>query len=167
MTNPHERARQLMLDETISGIGSEDSAWLTRHLLDCQECCTAREQLAGSIHVFRAASVNAPPFLAARTRADIHARVSQLAQKAERRNVIWLAALFDAGWTAMAIIFLVNAAGWFGVAVSSQWMWLVAVTWFWLLPGMAGLLLIFVKKNGHLPNTPAWHWLGAEGDYRG
>ncbi len=163
MNGIHERARELMLDLAIGELSAGDSAWLARHLAECDACRRQQEELAASVHVLRAASVNAPPFLAARTRAGVHARATQIEQNNERRNILWLVMLFDIGWTALAITLCMNAARWFGVALGTHWMWMLAVTWFWLLPGLAGLVFVFLKKNGHLPHAPAWHWLGAEG----
>lgn len=167
MTDFHARARELMLDAAIGEISSDDSTWLTRHLAECEDCARERDELADSMNVFRAASVNAPAFLAARTSAGVRSRITEISAKTERRTIIWLAILFDLGWTSLAIAFLMNAATWFGVSIGTNWMWMIALSWFWLLPGMAGLLLVVMKRNGVLPGTPAWHWLGAEGETRG
>jgi len=51
-----------------------------------------------------------------------------------------------------------NAAQWFGFVTSSSWVWVAAVSWFWLLPALGVLMLVSLRSN-----ALAWQWLGVEG----
>jgi anti-sigma factor RsiW len=154
MTNDiHARARELMLDAAIGTLSTAETAELMRHLAECESCRAEQDQLATSVGVFRSASVTAPPFLAARTRAGVRFRAEQLNSAENRRRMISIAVVFDLAWTVLSIFLMFNAAQWFGLATAS-WMWIAVVSWFWLLPGL-GVLMIVSLRNGM--NT----WLGA------
>ncbi len=150
MTGIHTRARELMLDAAIGILSTAETAELMRHLAECDSCRTEQERLAASVDVFRGASVTAPPFLAARTRAGVRFRAEQLNSAENRRRMISIAIVFDLAWTVLSIWLMFNAAQWFGFA-TANWMWIAVVSWFWLLPGL-GVLMIVALRNG----THAW-----------
>ena len=159
--NIHARARELMLDATIGTLSTAKTAELMNHLRECELCRAEQDQLAASVGVFRSASVTAPPFLAARTRAGVRFRAEQLNSSERRRRMISIALVFDLAWTILSIWLMFNAAQWFGFATAS-WMWVTVVTWFWLLPGL-GVLMIVSLRNG----MNVWQQrLGVEGDSR-
>ena len=123
MTNDmHARARELMLDAAMGSLSTAETAELMRHLAECESCRAEQEDLASSVAVFRGASVSAPPFLAARTRAGVRFRAEQLSGSEDRRRMISLALGFDLAWTILSIWLMLNAAHWFGFATAS-WMW--------------------------------------------
>ncbi len=159
--NNHARARELMLDATIGTLSTNQTVELMNHLRECKSCRSEQDQLAASVSVFRSASVTAPPFLAARTRAGVRFRAEQLNSSENRRRMISIALVFDLAWTLLSIWLMLNAAQWFGLATAS-WMWVTVVTWFWLLPGL-GVLMIVSLRNG----MSVWQQrLGVEGDSR-
>jgi anti-sigma factor RsiW len=147
MTNDiHARARELMLDAAIGTLSTAETAELMRHLGECPDCRAEQDELAASVGVFRSASVTAPPFLAARTRAGVRFRAEHLNSSENRRRMISVALVFDVAWTVLSIWLMFNAAQWFGFATAS-WMWIAVVSWFWLLPGL-GVLMIVTLRNG-------------------
>lgn len=162
MTNDrHERARELMLDAAMGSLSTAETAELMRHLAECESCRSEQEELVSSVAVLRSASVSAPPFLAARTRAGVRFRAEQLSGSENKRRMISLALGFDLAWTILSIWLMLNAAHWFGFA-TANWMWMAVVSWFWLLPGL-GVLMILSLRNG----MSAWQQqLGVEGDSR-
>ncbi|HEU5403074.1 MAG TPA: zf-HC2 domain-containing protein [Terriglobales bacterium] len=162
MTNDiHARAKDLMLDAAIGTLSTAETAELMRHLAECESCRAEQDNLAASVGVFRSASVTAPPFLAARTRAGVRFRAEQLTSSEHRRRMISIALGFDVAWTILSIWLMFNAAQWFGFATAS-WMWIAVVSWFWLLPGL-GVLMIVSLRNG----MSAWQQsLVMEGDSR-
>ncbi len=162
MTNDiHARARELMFDAAIGTLSTAETAELMRHLGECESCRSEQDQLAASVGVFRSASVTAPPFLAARTRAGLRFRAEQLTSTEHRRRMVSIALVFDLAWTILSIFLMFNAAQWFGFTTAS-WMWIAVVSWFWLLPGL-GVLMIVSLRNGMY----AWQQqLGVGGDSR-
>ena len=138
MTNDiHARARELMLDAAIGTLTTAETAELMRHLGECESCRAEQDQLAASVRVFHTASVTAPPFLAARTRAGVRFRAEQLTGTEHRHRMVSIALVFDLAWTILNIFLMFNAAHWFGFATAS-WMWIAVLSWFWLLPGWLG-----------------------------
>jgi anti-sigma factor RsiW len=159
MTNAfHARARELMLDAAMGTLSAAETAELMRHLADCESCRAEQEELGASVAVFRGAVVTAPPFLGARTRAGVRLRAEQLSAAESRRRVISIALVFDLVWTILSIWLMFNAAHWFGFATTASWMWMAAVSWFWLLPGLGALMIVSLRNSAH-----AWQSLGAEG----
>lgn len=159
MNDNHARARELMLDAAMGDLSNEQTAELMRHLGVCETCRAEQEELAASVSVFKTASVTAPPFLASRTRAEVNARARQLADAEQRRRVIGIALSFDVAWTLLSIWVLFSSVHWFGFAASSSWMWVAAVTWFWLLPALGALMVVSLHSSAH-----TWQRLGVEGD---
>lgn len=162
MTNDiHARARELMLDAAIGTLSTAETAKLMNHFRECDSCRTEQDRLGASLGVFRSASVTAPPFLAARTRAGVRVRAEQLTSAEHRRRMISIALVFDLAWTILSIFLMFNAAQWFRLATAS-WMWIAVVSWFWLLPAL-GVLMIVSFRDG----THAWQQqLGVGGDSR-
>ncbi len=156
--NVHERARELMLDAAADLLSTAETAELMRHLADCDTCREEQENLTASLAVFQAASVQAPPFLAARARAGVRFRQEQLTGSDQKRRLILIAVVFDLAWTLLSIWLMFNAAQWFGFVTSSSWVWVAAVSWFWLLPALGVLMLVSLRSN-----ALARQWLGVEG----
>ncbi len=161
MTDIHARARELMLDAAIGTLSTAETAKLMRHLGECDACRAEQDQLVGAVNLFYGATVTAPPFLAARTRAGVRYRAQQLTSTEHRRRMISIALVFDLAWTILSVFLMFNAAHWFGFA-TANWMWITVAGWFWLLPGL-GVLMIVSLRNG----MSAWQQqLGVEGDSR-
>lgn len=155
MTDIHARARELMLDAAIGTLSTAETAELMRHLGECESCRAEQDQLAASVDVFRGASVTAPPFLAARTRAGVRFRAEQLTGNEYRRRMISIVLAFDIAWTVLSIFLMFNAAHWFGFATSS-WMWIAVVSWFWLLPGLGVLMMVSLRSGLGAPFKPSF-----------
>jgi hypothetical protein len=160
MTGIHARARELMLDATIGALSTTETVELMNHLRECESCRAEQDRLAASVGVFRGASVTAPPFLAARTRAGVRFRAGQLNSSEHRRRMISIAFVFDLAWTILSIWLMFNAAQWFGFATAS-WMWVTVVTWFWLLPGLGVLMIVSLRNGLGAPFKPSFGLSGA------
>ena len=164
MTNDiHARARELMLDAAIGILSTAETAELMRHLGECDPCRTEQDQLAASVDVFRGASVAAPPFLAARTRAGVRFRAEQLTSAEYRRRMVSIALVFDLAWTVLSIWLMFNTAHWFGFA-TANWMWIAVVSWFWLLPGLGVLMIVSLRNGTGAPFKPSFGLSGAFND---
>ncbi len=163
--NAHERARQLLLDLAATSIASNDAGWLTTHLAECEQCRLRQEELTASVSVFRAASVNAPPFLAARARTGVRIRSEQLRHASERRLTILIALGFDFVWTTLIIALAVGMASWMGFAGHASWIIIGTLTWLWLAPAIGLLLFVATRSNG-LHAAPALEQIAMGGGYR-
>ncbi len=164
--NPHARARELMLEQTMGLSSPMDSAWLTRHLAECPDCRKHGESLASTVALLRSPKIVAPPFLAARTRAAVRSHVFELQKLREKRLVVILAVCFDLVWTTMILGLIMGTASWMGYSGDMHW-WIVgAFSWFWLLPTIGMTLLLAFRKNEWAPNVMSWSGLPLEGESR-
>ena len=165
--NVHTRARELMLDGAAGALSVQDSVWLTRHLAECEECRKEQDRLTSTVAMLRSATVSAPPFLAARTRAGLRSHAAQLQTAREKRLMVLLALGFDAVWTTLILTFVITAANWFGYAGEMRWWVLGVVSWLWLLPALGMMVLVSLRKSGLVPVLAGWNGLTVEGDARG
>jgi hypothetical protein len=109
----HDRARSLMSEELLAGIGEEDEAWLTRHVEACAECRRDRAAYRADhdlLRTLRDKPPEPPRDLWARTAAalDREARTRPSGASAEGRRGeqgIWRA--FPLGAAAGAIVLIV------------------------------------------------------------
>lgn len=162
----HTRARQLMLDAALGVLPVENSVWLMRHLAECDACRKQQDGLAATVTVLRSATVTAPPFLAARTRAGVHSHAALMQKSHERRMTILLAMGFDLAWTALIVGLMMGAASWWGYRGDMRW-WVVGmVSWLWLLPAIGVMVIVSLRKAGVVPNLTIWDGLALGGDAR-
>lgn len=164
--NVHARARKWMLDGAMGALTTEQSVWLSRHLGECPECRKQQEGLLSTVTLLRSASVTAPPFLAARTRAGLRSHAAELQRNRERRLMITLALCFDVVWTILVAMLAVGTAPWFGFTAGTGWVVAALVTWLWLLPAIGMMVFVAIRKNGMTPTLASWRDIRIEGDTR-
>lgn len=164
--NVHARAREWMLDDAMGALTTEQSVWLSRHLLECTECRKQQESLTWTVELFKSGSVSAPPFLAARTRAGLRSHASLLRRSREKRLMITLALCFDVVWTTLIVSIAVGTAPWFGFAGGMSWLVAGVIAWLWLLPALGMLVFAGMRKSGLAPALASWRELSLEGDAR-
>jgi predicted anti-sigma-YlaC factor YlaD len=162
----HTRARQLALDTAMGELPVEESVWLTRHLSECDACRKQQEGLAATVTVLRSATVTAPPFLAARTRAGVHSHAAQMLKSHERRMTILLALGFDLVWTALIVGLTMGTASWFGYRGDMRWWVIGMISWLWLLPAIGVMVIVSLRKSGVAPRLATWNGLALGGDAR-
>jgi anti-sigma factor RsiW len=164
--NLHARARQLMLDGATGALATGDSVWLTRHLAECAECRKEHDELISTVAMLRSATVSAPPFLAARTRAQVRSHAAELQKTREKKMMVLLALCFDVVWTTLIVGMAMTSASWLGYSGGMGWLVIGVLSWLWLVPAIGIMVLVSLRKSGLAPNLATWRGLTLEGDAR-
>jgi len=76
--NPHIRATQLIAQQRVEGISSEEQSWLAAHLATCELCSAVQAQTAEALNAFRSMNIELPRNLAARTQLRVRLRAEEL-----------------------------------------------------------------------------------------
>lgn len=164
--NVHARARQLMLDSAMGALATVDSVWLTRHLAECADCRKEQDGLISTVAMLRSANVSAPPFLAARTRAQVRSHAAELQTTREKKMMVLLALAFDVVWTTLLVGIALTSASWLGYSGGVSWLVIGVVSWLWLLPAIGIMVIVSLRKSGLAPNLATWRGLTLEGEAR-
>ena len=162
----HTRARQLMLNGAMGALATADSVWLTRHLAECADCRKEQDGLISTVAMLRSATVSAPPFLAARTRAGVRSHAAELQKAREKKMMVLLALCFDIVWTTLLVGMTMTSASWLGYTGGMSWLVFGVVSWLWLVPAVGIMVIISLRKSGLAPNLASWRGLTLEGDAR-
>jgi hypothetical protein len=85
----HSRARQLLAQERVEGLGSADRQWLAAHLEECRNCAASASELSDALRSLRTAPISLPSGLAARTQFRVQLRAQELRERAPHRRVLW------------------------------------------------------------------------------
>jgi hypothetical protein len=72
--DPHERAKELIAQQMVEGIGGADREWLERHIAGCDACGAHARSIENAIRNFRSTPVTLPPDLASRTQLRVYLR---------------------------------------------------------------------------------------------
>ena len=90
MTNDlHIRAKQLIAEQHIEPISSDDAKFLNTHLVDCESCAAEQRQLRESLSALRTMHLDLPANLASRTQFRVRMRAEELREKEPAHKFIW------------------------------------------------------------------------------
>lgn len=164
--NDHERARFLMIERSIGPLPATDAMWLAEHLVACPSCAKREAGLEGTVRALRQEPISAPPFLAARTRASVHARARQMTERRERVRLLSIMTAVTVFWTLMTTLGFYQAWQWTGATLFGMTpvvFWALAFTWLWILPAIAGLGIVMMQRNGNGEALRRWTTFADEG----
>jgi len=65
--NLHMRAQQLIAQQRVERISTQEETWLAAHLAECEACSAEQVQTAQALAAFRSMNIELPKNLAART----------------------------------------------------------------------------------------------------
>src|SRR5262249_19688160 len=152
--NLHSRAQQLIAQQRVEGISSDEQAWLSAHLADCKACTGVQSQTAQAIAVFRSLNIELPKNLAARTQLRIRLRAEELPARNPGRLLLW--ALAGVSWLlGLASAPLVwRGFEWAGGELGlPRIVWQLGVALWWLVPGIVATGAVLLQKSARAKVT--------------
>ncbi len=145
--NPHIRATQLIAQQRVEGISSEEQSWLAAHLDECETCSAVQAQTAQALNAFRGMKIELPKNLAARTQLRVRLRAEELPAHNPGRVLLW--AIAGISWLlGLASAPLVwRGFEWAGTELGlPKIIWQVGVALWWLVPGMVATGTVLLQK---------------------
>ena len=147
--NSHERARQLIDQDLIEGLGPDDRRWLMDHLATCESCASRSVSTEATLRVLKSISVPIPPGLAASTSLCVHEKAAQL-RHWRARNVALIAGCAISWMAGVASAPLVwRLCEWVGATLAlPRIVWELGFLSWWLVPAAsAGLVILWVNAR--------------------
>jgi hypothetical protein len=140
----HARARLLIAQHYVEGVGPKDRAWLDAHLEECSECGDVAHSTEAALGTLRTTSVPFPAGLASRTQFRVRLRAQQLQEREPRSIAIW--AIAGVSW-ALGIAtapYIWQLFAWIGERLRvPKLVWELGFGLWWLIPALiAGAILL-------------------------
>jgi anti-sigma factor RsiW len=143
----HARAQQLIAQQRVEGISSDEQAWLSAHLQECEACAVLHQKTQAAISAFRSVNIDLPKNLAARTQLRVRLRAEELPMRDTSRLLLW--AIAGVSWVlGLASAPLVwRGFEWAGGQLGlPKIIWQFGVAMWWLLPGIVATGAILLQK---------------------
>jgi len=144
----HERAQQLMAGRRIESVSADEQSWLATHLAECETCAILDSQMQAALSAFRAAHIDLPKNLAARTQLRVRLHAEEMNEREPGRKLLW--AMVGLSWMlGIASAPLVwRGFEWLGgefglpklVLISGMALW-------WLVPGLLVTGAVVIQKE--------------------
>jgi len=145
--NFHARAQQLIAQQRVEGISSDEQAWLSAHLTECEACTAVQSQTTQALAAFRSLNIDLPKNLAARTQLRIRLRAERMPAHNPGRLLLW--ALAGVSWLlGLASAPLVwRGFAWAGGELGlPRFVWQLGVALWWLVPGIVATGAVLLQK---------------------
>jgi hypothetical protein len=146
--NFHARATQLIAQQRVEGISTDEQSWLAAHLAECDACSAVQAQTAQALNAFRGMSVELPTNLAARTQLRVRLRAEELPAHNTGRALLW--AIAAVSWVlGLASAPLVwRGFAWLGSEFDlPDMVWQAGVVLWWLVPGVVAVGAVVLQKR--------------------
>jgi len=85
----HERAKELIAQQQVESLSSENGRWLNAHLAGCESCAAEQRQLRESLSALRTMHLDLPTNLASRTQFRVRMRAEELREKEPAKKFVW------------------------------------------------------------------------------
>src|SRR5258707_6187958 len=134
--NPHIRATQLIAQQRVEGISTEEQSRLAAHLATCELCSAVQAQTAEALNAFRSMNIELPRNLAARAQLRVRLRAEELPARNPGRAL--LLAIAAVSWVlGLASAPLVwRGFAWLGSEIKfPDPVWPARVEPSWIVPG--------------------------------
>jgi hypothetical protein len=90
MTNGlHTRAKNLIAQQYIEPVSSDDERWLNAHVAECESCAAEQLQLRQSLSALRTMHLDLPTNLASRAQFRVRMRAEELREKEPAKKFVW------------------------------------------------------------------------------
>ena len=90
MTNDlHTRAKNLIAQQHIEPVSSDDERWLNAHVAECESCAAEQLQLRQSLSALRTMHLDLPTNLASRAQFRVRMRAEELREKEPAKKFVW------------------------------------------------------------------------------
>jgi hypothetical protein len=145
----HERARRLIDQDLIEGLGPHDRRWLMEHLAECEFCATRSVSTEATLRALKSISIRIPPGLAATTSLCVSEKAAQLRQQ-RSRNIALIAGCAISWMAGIASAPLVwRLCEWIGATLAlPRIVWELGFLSWWFVPAAsAGLVILWVNAR--------------------
>ena len=90
MTNDlHTRAKNLIAQQYIEPVSSDNERWLNAHVAECESCAAEQLQLRQSLSALRTMHLDLPTNLASRAQFRVRMRAEELREKEPAKKFVW------------------------------------------------------------------------------
>jgi predicted anti-sigma-YlaC factor YlaD len=90
MTNDlHVRAQELIAQQQVESLSSDNERWLNAHLAECESCAAEQRQLRESLSALRSLHLDLPANLARRAQFRVRMRAEELREKEPAKKFVW------------------------------------------------------------------------------
>lgn len=145
--NLHQRAKQLLTQSLVEGLGHTDQSWLDAHLRECSECSREAVRTQELVRSFRSLPVAVPRDLATRTQLRVRLRAEEAAQTSPTRTFLWV--ITAASW-ALGILsapFVWRIFAWVGAELSLPKLVLeVGFVLWWTVPALIAVAVVLYQR---------------------
>jgi hypothetical protein len=119
MTNDlHTRAKELIAQEQVESLSSDNERWLNAHVAACESCAAEQLQLRESLSALRTMHLDLPPNLASRAQFRVRMRGEELREKEPAKKFVcaiaavsWALGVSTAPWVWRGIEWLGQETG--------------------------------------------------------
>lgn len=134
----HTHARQLIVQERVEDLSTEDREWLSRHLEACAECAGYRASADRALRSFRSVSVQLNPSLASQTQLLVRLRALEMSEQKPRRWALWVSCALSWILGAASAPFVWRGFEWIGHRASlPNLVWEMGFVLWWAVPALA------------------------------
>jgi predicted anti-sigma-YlaC factor YlaD len=85
----HQRAKELIAQQQVESLSSENERWLNAHLAECESCAAEQHQLRESLSALRTMHLDLPTNLASRAQFRVRMRAEELREKEPAKKFVW------------------------------------------------------------------------------
>jgi hypothetical protein len=153
--NLHQRARQLIAQSFVEGLGRDDQFWLDAHLRECSDCSRETVRSQELVRSFRSLPLTVPRDLATRTQLRVRLRAEETAQPSPGSTFLWV--ITAASW-ALGILsapFVWRIFAWVGSELSVPKLVLeVGFVLWWTVPALIAVAVVLYQRA----TSPARTW---------
>jgi anti-sigma factor RsiW len=134
-SNPHDKARELIVAERVEGINKADGDWLAAHLETCGACQTLVEATESSIRALRSNVVQIPLGIVSATQARVRRRARTLHEEQLRTHSLWISCFLSWVMGVVSAPLVWEGFKWFGQRLDlPSSVWIGGLALWWLTP---------------------------------
>ena len=138
MTNDlHVRAQELIAQQQVESLSSDNERWLNAHLAECESCAAEQRQLRQSLSALRSLHLDLPANLASRAQFRVRMRAEELREKEPAKKFVWAIAAVSWALGVSTAPYVWHGIEWLGQTTGAPKLLLQAgfVLW-WSVPPM-------------------------------
>jgi hypothetical protein len=147
--NLHARAKDLIAQQRVEHVSSDDERWLNAHLAECESCAEQQRQLNESLSALRTMQFDLPPNLASRTQLRVRMRAEELREHGPANRLIWAVAIMSWVFGLATAPFVWRGFAWLGGELHlPKLVWAAGVVLWWIVPGIVAAGMVVLQKRG-------------------
>lgn len=154
MTNDlHVRAQELIAQQQVESLSSDNERWLNAHLAECESCAAEQRQLRESLSALRSMHLDLPANLASRAQFRVRMRAEELREKEPAKKFVWAIAAVSWALGVSTAPWVWHGIEWLGQTTGAPKLLLQAgfVLW-WSVPPMLAAWAALSDKHMTQPD---------------